>query len=202
MAESFCTGEPDQENERQQHIKLVDRNRDDLSDNDLIDNIEALNEEIWNENNVGNRHSVDVTGLRDTCSSEAECQMASSLVSASKSEDDTQTKCKRKKNYLTKSGEYRRTGQQQHSSGLKQTVARVLGKSVPDQFRNFFELFSRSDTLDKDKQTNWRRAAQRKPRYKVSQFIEISKIRIYIYISAIRFKSGKIQIFRPNIRHD
>ena len=173
MAESFCPGESEQENERQQYIKLVDNNGNEHSNNDLTDDIEALNEEIWNESNVDQRLSFTVTGLRDSCCSKTESQMTSKLVSASKSEGDMRSKCKRKNNYYTAGGECRRKGQQQHSSGLKQTVARVLGKSVPDQFRNFFELFSRSDTLNKDKQANWRRAAQRKPRYKVSQVIKI-----------------------------
>ena len=132
---------------------------------------------IWNDTFSEKRHSFDVTKLRAINADARDGDKAHLRISASKSVEDVRNRCKHKE---TCSRRFGATSQdlsphgptkKGHSSELKCTLARVLGKTVPDHIRSFMDLFSKDEeagSIGKDKQKSWRRSAQRRPRYKVN----------------------------------
>ena len=143
-------------------------------ESELLDTL-SLND--WDNNPIEKRHSFDVTKLKGKDSDVGDYKM-SLRMPASKSEEDVRNRCKKKRNYRKFSGaehdgcaEQQGSDRKRYSTELRQTLARVLVKTVPDHIRSFMDLFTKPGDADptcKDKQKNWRKAAQRRQRYKVS----------------------------------
>ena len=132
---------------------------------------------IWNDIFSEKRHSFDVTKLRAVNADAGNSNKTHLRISASKSVEDVRNRCKHKETCSRRFGAASQDlsphgpTKKGHSSELKCTLARVLGKTVPDHIRSFMDLFSKAEvpgSIGKDKQKSWRRSAQRRPRYKVN----------------------------------
>ena len=145
---------------------------------------------IWNDTFSEKRHSFDVTKLRTINADAGDGDKTHLRISASKSVEDVRNRCKHKETYSRRFGAASQDlsphgpAKKGHSSELKCTLARVLGKTVPDHIRSFMDLFSKDEdagSIGKDKKKSWRRSAQRRPRYKVNTkplFIWLQSTRI------------------------